>query len=254
MPDDDRSNRVRSPAYPSVPLGEAIERARALYEREKRALVPLSVAMGHWGYGESSSAGARMIAALKQFGLLEDMGSGGARKVRLTDLAIRILLDQRQDQRAAAVQEAALRPKLYSDLWTRYEGHMPSDENLKSYLMIERNFNDGSVSSVVSDYRTTIEYAGLLSDAGGDSESVASTSATSVSQPSGAPAQSKQKSSEEASLKFEMSCRQVWTLAPGVMVELRSSKPLTSRHYDILKKYVDLASEAASLASSEDAG
>ena len=47
--DERRKLRHRSPAYPSVPLGVAIEKAGMIYKEEKRAAAPVSVVVQHCG-------------------------------------------------------------------------------------------------------------------------------------------------------------------------------------------------------------
>jgi len=44
----------------------------------------------------------------------------------------------------------------------------------------------------------------------------------------------------------------VWQLGPGVIVEVRSTKPLTPEHCDLFRRYVELAREAAGAAASDD--
>src|SRR5688572_16075116 len=94
MNESTAEKKHRSPAYPFVGLGKAVERAKALYAAEKRHAAPLNAVVTHWGYGGKSSGGLQTVSALKQFGFLVDTGSGDDRKVQLTDLAFKILLDE----------------------------------------------------------------------------------------------------------------------------------------------------------------
>jgi len=72
------SKRVRSPSFPFISLPEAVHRARELYDAERRNLVHPDVAVAHWGYARSSSGGKQTIAALRAYGLVEDVrGSSG---------------------------------------------------------------------------------------------------------------------------------------------------------------------------------
>jgi len=71
-----RSKRQRSPAYPTIGLEEALNRAESLYGAEGRFEAPLSSVAAAWQYEEKSSALYQLVAALKQFGLAEDSGSG----------------------------------------------------------------------------------------------------------------------------------------------------------------------------------
>lgn len=159
----------RSPGYPAVSMAAALERARTVMEKEKRHWVPLSTIFGHWGYGPKSSMGILLLAALKKYGLVEYKGSGDSREARITDLAWRILVDERpvSPERDGLIQEAALSPVIHQKLWNEYKGQLPSDENLKHRLVTEEGFTTGAVDDFVRQFRATISFAKL-----GDSDSL----------------------------------------------------------------------------------
>src|SRR5262249_30704554 len=113
------------------------------------------------GYKEKSSGGLQTISALKQYGLLEDAGSGAGRRVKLTDLAFKIFLDEvpGSPEKAAALQQAALRPKLFAEMFEKWGDDLPSDETIRTFLKRDKSFNDEAVTGVISDYKDTLEYA-----------------------------------------------------------------------------------------------
>src|SRR5438270_6210135 len=139
--------RVRSPAYPAFSLKVALDKAQTIYRHEKRTAAPVAVVTKHCGLDIKSSGALRLIAALKQFGLVVELGSGDDRKVKLSDLALDILLSDSDDspKRAAAVKVAALSPKIHKNLWDHYNGELPSDATMKAYLLRELEFNDTQV-------------------------------------------------------------------------------------------------------------
>ena len=53
----------------------------------------MASARQHWDYGPSSSGGIQTEAALKQFGLLEVSGRGNQRRLKLSELAVRLVGD-----------------------------------------------------------------------------------------------------------------------------------------------------------------
>ena len=158
-----KRNRTRSPSYPYLDLPGALEKAAALWQAEGKHATSVSVAMQHWGYKEESSTGYSCVAALKKFGLVDHEGMGETRQMRLSELALRILLDgdpQSADRRAA-LREAALGPRVHAELWERYGHDLPSDQSLKRFLVLERSFNEASVDELLAEYRATMAYAGL---------------------------------------------------------------------------------------------
>lgn len=154
--------RTRSPAYPYIALPEALEKASQLWRAEGRHAVSVNVAMQHWGYKAESSTGFSCIAALKKFSLVDEEGVGENREVRLSNLGLAILLDEAgSPERGEALRTAALGPRIHSELWERYGPDLPSDQSLKRFLVIEKNFNETAVEEFVGEYRETIAYAGL---------------------------------------------------------------------------------------------
>jgi hypothetical protein len=154
------SKKIRSPSFPFVSLPDALERARAFYDKEHRHETEPEVAARHWGYSPRSSGGNQTLAALRAFGLLEMVGEG---KVRLTERALRILLDEREEspERGQLLRQAALSPALHSRIWERYKGVLPSDATLRLYLVADEGFNERSVDEFIAELKETLEHAGI---------------------------------------------------------------------------------------------
>ena len=156
----------RSPKYPFIPLSKALERAEQLYRAEGKNYTPMTVATGHWAYKPKSSGGLQTIGALIGYGLLEDVGSGADRKVRVTELARRILLDQRPEstERNTLIREAALTPTVFGGLWSLWKDvGIPSASSMRHTLVFEHDFNENTVDDFISVFSQTIEFAGLTS-------------------------------------------------------------------------------------------
>jgi hypothetical protein len=147
--------------FPFVALGRAIERARELYKVANGYEVPIGTAVGAWGYAEKSSGGQQTAAALKAFGLIEDVGGGDIRKVKLTDFAMRIIRDPRDisPDRDALIREAALKPTIHRDIIEKYAGMPPSDEALKAYLLMDRGLKDEAVPEFIREFAATMSFA-----------------------------------------------------------------------------------------------
>jgi hypothetical protein len=158
-----KGTRERSPAYPYIGLGEALDRARQFHKIERKVAAPVHVAVKHWGYREKSSGGIQTIAALKAFGLMKDVGSGPDRKVQLSDFGLDIIQDERLDspERDQLIKRAALLPKIHATLWSRYRNDLPSPDNLRHELKKEFKFNPNVIDDFVREYKDTISFAKL---------------------------------------------------------------------------------------------
>lgn len=170
MPDKEKKTqrsktRPRSPAYPSIPLGEAIERARQIYDHEQKNKAHVSTIFIHWDYAAKSGKARLALASLKYYGLIEIEGSGDNRKVQLTGLALDILLDEREDskEREEAIKKAALFPAINSELWKKYEGNLPSEKELEFSLKREKGFTERGVREFLAHFFKTLEQANLES-------------------------------------------------------------------------------------------
>jgi hypothetical protein len=163
---DAKRKRTRSPAYPYVNLEGALARAKSFYDKEQRNAANVSIAVKHWGFGEDSSSGAQTLAALISFGLMSDDGTGDRRTVRLTQDALRILLDTRPDskEKADLIKKAALAPKIHKQLWEKWGAALPSDASLRHALLFgwETPFNENSVDFFIGEYKSTIDFAKVV--------------------------------------------------------------------------------------------
>jgi hypothetical protein len=173
-----RATVHRSPAYPAINLKAAIARAQTFYMYEKRAEASVSVAAQHWGYTVASSGGKQVLAALIAYGLMEDRGSADKRHVRLTDLAFQILLDERPDsvERDDALRRAAFLPKIHAELFTHWPDELPSNQNLRHYLLVAKKFNDNAVDDFIKELRITADFAKVYTQRGAPLNSTTTTS------------------------------------------------------------------------------
>lgn len=168
MNDSERGKRrlTRSPNYPAIDLGRAIERVRPLYNTERQHAMPALQAVRHWGYSSLNSPGGGQLAALTRFGLLDDEGTKDERKVRVTDLAVKILEHPDLIERESAVRHAALLPSVHQDMWSKYGSKLPSEDNLRWFLTRERGFSENGAKDFIKEYRATIDFARLDTDPG----------------------------------------------------------------------------------------
>ena len=154
MNDSTEAKRVteRSPTFPFISLERAIDRARQFFDEEKRGVAPFTRVVRHWKYSEASSGALQTVSALKSYGLLEDAGgSGMSRQLKLTPSALRILLDQRPGsvERTKAMREAAVAPKVISDLYNQWPDGLPNDGTVHHFLVFERKFTEETATKAV---------------------------------------------------------------------------------------------------------
>jgi hypothetical protein len=157
-------NAGRGPAYPSITLSEAVQRLSKFTEANAaRLALSLDTAFRVLGFKGASGASRPILASLNYYGLLDYIGRGNDRKVKLSDLAIRIVFDKMpgSPERLAALQEAALKPAIYSRLASELGLPPPSDIVMERFLVRDCEYSESTAATIIPDYLATLEYAGL---------------------------------------------------------------------------------------------
>lgn len=161
MSNDEPSHapRGRSPSYPGAALEAAIQRARGAYDKLRQHPAPIKAFTDLWGFKSPTTGPAsQAVAALKKYGLLEYEGSGDARTARLTDLAVSILM---KPDPLPAIQQAALTPPIYREMWDKYHNDVPPEEALRYEFVVQRGFTENGFRDFLRIYRDTIAFAKL---------------------------------------------------------------------------------------------
>ncbi len=164
---DAKKAKERSPNFPFISLEAALERARQFYAEEKRGAAPFNRIVLHWNYSPASSGALQTVGALKIYGLLVEVGggSGAQRTFQLTDMALRVLLDQRPDSvdRDRFLKEAAISPPLAQELYAKWIDGIPSTSTINHILVLEKRFSEMNAVKVGKILVENHRYAKLLS-------------------------------------------------------------------------------------------
>lgn len=153
--------RDRSPSYPSIPLGVAVERIVALDEHFKRHPAPVSKVGLAWGMKPESSQAASTIAALKSYGLVEYIGGGNDLKAAITHEARTYLRAQQETIKREILQRVALKPKAIAKYYSEWGIPRPIDEVCLDELVLKGAFSQAGAEIFLKVYDSTIAYAGL---------------------------------------------------------------------------------------------
>lgn len=148
--------RKKSPRAPSIPLDEALERALAIYDKERRHAAPTDVIAQNIGY-KSANNGAALsaIASLRAFGLLEKAQDG--------KLAVSKDVESYKfaptDELKSQLRIKWLRgPGIFNQILDQYPEALPSDGNLR-FDLIQRGFSPGTAESTLGVLKKSVEFA-----------------------------------------------------------------------------------------------
>lgn len=145
--------RTRSPNYPAINLSEAIDCARRIFAQEHFHKASDETIAQDLGYTGLNGRSIGIISALKKYGLLVQEGDG----FRISEDAQAILeFEPSNKERRDAIYKAAFMPNLFHDLYEEFGDTLPSEGNLRQFL-IKRKFHPEKANDVVQIYRDTLE-------------------------------------------------------------------------------------------------
>lgn len=158
----DKKKIERSTSYPSMPVEEAF--ARLVRLKDSMGLSgPFNretVAKGI-GYSTITGTSARAVAALVHYGLLirdKDTYS-------ISPNGRRFLIPNDDKDQSSAIREAALRPKLFEQLFSDYEGQV-LPKLIGNILANKYGVQEKIAPNVVRIFVATMSQAGLMGDNG----------------------------------------------------------------------------------------
>ncbi|MFN3233213.1 MAG: hypothetical protein ACE363_13810 [Alphaproteobacteria bacterium] len=120
-----------------MPLDKAIDYTRKVYEGAHRAEIDPETAVQLMGYQGLSGGSRAVLAATRQYGLLEGRGD----QIRVSELALRIFEPESREEELSSRSEAALRPDLYFEIIDQFDGEIPSREVIRAFLVRSKGFS-----------------------------------------------------------------------------------------------------------------
>jgi hypothetical protein len=154
----DPVKRDRSPKFPYIGLAKALERIEVLYAKAKRYDARVLDIAKDWDLSPKSSGTDRTIAAIQSFGLIEDSGSGENRRIKISDLGARIILDKRPGVREGLLSEVALKPPAVAEYAKLWRGGRPDDPHALSQLQFEGGYTADAARIFLRVFDETIRF------------------------------------------------------------------------------------------------
>jgi hypothetical protein len=142
-----------------ISLEEAIQKVKVLWDEDKNNPIPLEAVYENLGYRSKGGYAARVIAALKKFGLIFEKQDD----IILTNEAVDLMIHNNSDvEYIETLKKLAIKPVIYEKIYNDNNGSIPSDSALKIRLIKDYSFNPESVTDFIITFRKTLEFAGLI--------------------------------------------------------------------------------------------
>ncbi|WP_022693724.1 hypothetical protein [Ponticaulis koreensis] len=154
----EKSTRQSSPRFPFISLAKAIERLEELRQAANFGYAPVAEVRKVWGYAPKSSGGDQTHAALRYYGLIEETGTGAARRVKISDLGAKYLRDERPDVQEELRRQMVQMPTAMKKLWELWKKDIPSDAIARSILKNDLGYSDTAANQILSVYRDNLVY------------------------------------------------------------------------------------------------
>ena len=147
--------RERSKNCPNIALSVAVELARKLYNKAGKTKIKAEVAANALGYSGMNGAALTTLGAISQYGLIDrDKGM-----VSISAAAVRVLHPTTKDQEIHTLEELALNPAVFNELYTN--GFNNADEDVISNHLIQNGFTPDRAKKAASVFKANIELANL---------------------------------------------------------------------------------------------
>lgn len=141
-------SRTRSPNYPSMSLGEAIEAMRPILEKDGRNKISRPTVARHLGYTSLNGRSLGKIGALRAYGLLDGNGD----ELRVSDTCMALLrAPENSPARREAIREAFDGPPLFRELNAERGDDRISKENLV-WQLDQRGFTPEAAQRAAETY------------------------------------------------------------------------------------------------------
>jgi hypothetical protein len=158
---DIKKKRIRSPNFPFISLEKSLEFIKIIYSAYDKHPVPLEVVGKAIGVSAGSYL-AQHVSAFTQYGLVGTEGEKDGRKIKVSDLAFKIIVDERpvSADRDDLIKQAALNPTMFRKIHGLYPNGLPAvSAGIEYDLRVDHGFNPKSIGDFINTFKSTMEFA-----------------------------------------------------------------------------------------------
>jgi hypothetical protein len=133
-------------------VSEAIDYADKIYQGVHRSPIDAMTAYKLMGFSGKSGTSATALGSVRQYGLIEGIGD----RTRISELGLRVLEPEDDNERQRAVAEAARNPAIFRQIFDRFDGRLPqADDPIRAFLIRDQGFSKSGAEDCLSAIRET---------------------------------------------------------------------------------------------------
>ncbi|MGC2238123.1 MAG: hypothetical protein WA584_18360 [Pyrinomonadaceae bacterium] len=145
--------KTRSPNYPQLDFGGALEKARIIYKSAHQHTISDDEIAEALGYVSLNGRSMGVISAIKKYGLLVPEGEG----YKISEDAFNVFeLPVESKEHFESLKKMAFTPQIFVEIRETYGEQLPSNQILRHYL-IKNKFNPNVADEVVKNFHATID-------------------------------------------------------------------------------------------------
>lgn len=148
------STRMRSPNFPGISLEQAVKAVEQIFDNNRQAVIMREDGAKDIGYSGLTGRSLKILGALNQYDLIENVQKG---QMQVTDTARDILHGYPNDVRLAALHRAGNAPSLFNNIYERFDGEIPGENAVRSFLM-QNGFTNKGVEKALESFLATNRY------------------------------------------------------------------------------------------------
>ena len=147
------SSGSRSPRYPRISLGSALDHAKSIYQGAHRSAISSDTAYKLMGFSGKTGSSAAALGAIRQFGLVDGLRGD----LKISALALRIFEPESIFEYAEAIEKAAFNPDIFQEISTQFGGRIPpADEPIRAFLIRNHDFSSAGANDCIAALRETL--------------------------------------------------------------------------------------------------
>jgi hypothetical protein len=142
-------------------MNEGEQLLEKFYRKNYDNYVPIILAYKSLDLNPNSSTTNRTVSSLMDYGVIEDEGVKEDKKVKITNLGIQLIKENRESRVMELRRKIVLNDEMMSTVFEKFKQSLPGEEAMMSVLTLDLGFTDRAAVRFIKVIRENYAYADL---------------------------------------------------------------------------------------------